>query len=225
MFRSKLFYWASKIIFGVLCLSLWQCVSDEVRPTITLRKGLRVSDAALETVSVNPFPIINASNNWDSLITLKIKSNDIRPLDKIGYSSYIPNLKKFRISVPQNNIYSINGSGFTFIWANLKDVDPKGMIVAIFRENIEVSWLRNEILNQEDIIWIGKNFKGPNSINFTEGKMVEYDKHTGKLVERSAPPIIEDLKPGIYVWCVWAYDEKGLKIIASSREIPFSISN
>ncbi len=227
-------------IFATL-FSIFGCKDIIVSNKINgkLKKGIFL-DESLFKVNDRVITIINAPG-WDDIL---IKNPEkLRPINITEYIPFINsnwylasvnnNTKQILVQIPnpavlQTQPTSEKEASLIFKWNPILITGQKlpnnREVIALFKNVIQVSDLKNEILNKEDIVWMSFGHKSLNEINFLEGKMVEFDKNTQKMV-KTYNPKIEDLKPGIYVWAIWAYNEDGTEIVASSREIPFRVSN
>lgn len=96
--------------------------------------------------------------------------------------------------------------------------------VAIFDKQIKLTKDGQRILNTEDIVWTwnsgmdsGYYYDQKMEIKYSWGKMV----HSASIAEGPVVPLVSGK---IYSWLVWAWNDNGTQVIASSREIPFIVN-
>jgi hypothetical protein len=219
--------------------------SENIIPNINFKKGAYIGDPLF--VNNEKSIAIIESNLWDDSLKTKGNKSDIKPQNILLYNPYININRKYGtiLNVNTQELYTSQTGNFplftlafisskvfqqtslNFSWNPILEtgnVQNNRLVIALFKDLVKISPIKNEILNKEDIVWMGFEHKSPNSIDFLEGKMVEFDKLSQKMVKTYTPKI-ENLDAGIYVWAVWAYNKDGTKIVASSREIPFSVTN
>ena len=119
------------------------------------------------------------------------------------------------IAPGQGAMISVDEPEFHWVTSN------KRFVLACVSTNI-LEIYDNRIKNTKDIVWIwhtgiGSGREG--SIQYSYGKNVT----NGEINEKQEPIPLERGK--IYYWSVWAWDEKGQVISASSDEYYFTISN
>jgi hypothetical protein len=90
--------------------------------------------------------------------------------------------------------------------------------VAIFTNHVQISG--GEITNSSDIVWqwhSGMEFEKINRIKYSEGKSVI----NGEIIYGNpATPLIE----GNYYWAVWGWNNSGIRVLYSSRQREFYVS-
>lgn len=213
MCRSQLRFVPSALILLKMLLVLSACNtrSDDVAPaSYPLKKGEQLNTPILISDGFQNFTGITVNTGQDKLLAT-LKTN--RPLlitDYLNsklYNSGIIETVKLDFLLQH-----------TFTW---NSTNRKVMMVALFRQVIKVA--DNRIANPEDIVWLWTPSAGASDsgkASFSNGKMATYKDGKFSL----APiPKTEPLKPDIYVWAVWAWDDKAVSIVAASRELPFRV--
>lgn len=240
MFRPQFIHLIIKNVLGLLTIMFYCCKTvTELQPTSQLKKGVLVGEPLFK-MEGKPIAQIEAPS-WDD--SLKVNNTKLRPQNTRDYNILINGNryygtvklgnKQILINIPnpelpQRKPTSEKEQQLIFSWNPIivtnQKLENDRIVVALFKSVIQVSNLKNEISNKEDIVWMGFGQKNKNAIDFNEGKMVEYDKISQKMVKIYNAKI-ENLSPGIYVWAIWAYNTDGTEIVAASREIPFRVSN
>jgi hypothetical protein len=208
MCRTKLFI-STKIIsitllFSFLSISCNVEKDTLLSPVHPLVKGVNYADPAVWSIGMKEFSTINVETRWqESLIKLK----GSRPLKIAEYN----NISHLLIHKSEFNFNSI-------AWTPTK---KKVIMAAILKNTIEVE--KNEIKNKEDIVWLWNSPKefDEGILNIKDGKIAKYIN--GQFVLSQITEKQPFLEPGIYVLCIFVWDDYGHNIIASSREIPFEI--
>jgi hypothetical protein len=234
MYRSQRFHRSITVIGLVISLLTIGCKDDKiVLPNYNiLYKGEYIRDPVFITKPINKIKLIGVLG-WDEPLNTDFPI-PMRPKEIDHYINIVPSLRQYQLfkSFPSDALnIGVQGkkSALIFNW-NMNDIINKGsidstrIVVAIFKKTIEVSLLTNSISNKQDILWLSQSSNNKGSVNFLDGTLVEFDPISQKVLKTSQPKL-EYLSPGIYVWCIWAYNEAGTSIVASSREIPFSITN
>jgi hypothetical protein len=179
--------------------------NDDILPaTYPLSKGERLKNAALISVGTKEI-IINTNDNIEQELRFNEK---IRPKVVTDYSNL--GLK----SISQKTTKDL-----TFLSFSWQPTNYKKIMVAIFDDVIKVE--NNEISNKSAIKWLWTSQSDKGSVLINEGKISTFQND--KFILSEIPKTGFTLKSGSYVWCVWAWDDKGLNIIASSKEIPFKV--
>ena len=206
----QLFVSIKKLNLTLLLISVITSCSlrnDDVLPTAyPLSKGEKLKNAALISVGMKEIII-----NTNDILERELKTNEKnRPKVITDYSNL--GLK----SISQKTMKDLTFTGFSWQPTNYKKI-----IVAIFDDVIKVE--NNEISNKSAIkwLWTSQFDKDKGSVLISEGKISTFQN--GKFILSEIPQTGFTLKSGFYVWCVWAWDENGLNIIASSKEIPFKV--
>lgn len=205
MYRTKLLYWKKiNIIIVALCIFFQQCTIEPVQPSFVLTKGLKLSEPALINNGVDS-AVIDVGSSFDNLLK---NSKLTRPVLISEYGN-----KGFDLI--RESIKSIDLMNHPFTW---KTTNRKNMMVAIFKQVIKVN--DSEISNKEDIVWIWTpQGIDTGKIKFSDGQRVSL------LKENFVYSKAQNLNPGFYVWCIWAWDDQGVNIITSSRELPFEVKD
>ncbi|MFY7908960.1 MAG: hypothetical protein ACOVO2_05390 [Emticicia sp.] len=207
MFWIKFFNWKKIVFFFLSAISLLGC---KIEPTIApvlanLNRGVNLGDAVL--VSNAPqFNLIEVSSIYNDEL---IKNKNIpRPTIISNY-----NLKDYvKVLQVVNEKTSFN---LSFSW---KVTNHKYVMAAIFKDIIQIK--ENKISNKEAIVWSWNSTeKDIGQVKYSDGKITTLDKD-GLFAYSD---VKEGLKAGNYVWAVWAWDNNGINIIASSREFPFIV--
>lgn len=208
MCRTQLFFPKTSLGLALaLLFFLFSCKiekDDAPSPEYPLAKGGIYSDPAVRSVGMKEFITINVLNDWESSI-LTQKGNK-RPIAIKEYGNAISRY--------------IHVNEFSFQKLSWMPTNRKVMMAAIFKETLKVE--NNEIKNKEDIVWYwDSNNKIDNgNISIDNGKIANYIKGKFEFKPVSKEPW---LKPGIYILCIFAWDDYGHNIVASSREIPFNV--
>jgi hypothetical protein len=135
------------------------------------------------------------------------------PLDEALNNPIFPGANVVETGVPAFNDTVSSTPGFTWVQTKCRLV-----FVGVFAQRIIVK--DRKILNPGDIVWawhsgLGTGREG--SIIFTDG----VDVNEG-ILQTGVPP--HPLQGGRgYNWAVWAWDDDGLKIAWSSREMFFVV--
>lgn len=187
-----------------LLVCLWACNGEVIPTEATLRKGTLLKDAALISEGEGvTFRVLNAAG-WKVDEKLK-SSSSTRPDQIAGYNT--------NTKIPIDSLPSVKSSSITFNWGTTF----AKVHVVVLKNPIVVA--NNRIQNFTDMVWYATSMPNDTSINYKSGKSYSYDARIKRLVASSPSP----LSPGTYVWCAWVYDDLGINIIASTREIPFKV--
>ena len=150
-------------------------------------------------------------NNEDLIISSSypIKISAYSYTDSLGSAFYVQGDTSFTLTPDSlNNQPTL---AWDSIYANL-------VSAAIFTSPIDVSG--GEIMNTSDIIWqwhSGMEFEKINRIQYSEGKNVK----NGVIINRNrATPLSE----GHYYWAVWGWNNSGIRILYSSRQREFYVT-
>ncbi len=199
MCRLKLLIPLSKLMGGIsLLVCLCACNGEVIPIEATLRKGTLLKDAALISEGEGvAFSVLNAAG-WTVDEKLK-SSSSTRPDQIAGYNT--------NTKIPIDSLPSVKSSSITFNWGTTF----AKVHVAVFKNPIVVA--NNRIQNLKDIVWYGNPVKSVN-IGYKQGS---------SYVDGTKIKSVNNLSPGTYVWCAWVYDDLGINIIASTREIPFKV--
>jgi hypothetical protein len=106
-----------------------------------------------------------------------------------------------------------------FRWDSM---DINILTVAIFTNSIDVR--DNEIKNTEDIIWqwhSGMENGKEGYVQYSDGRNVLHGTMDTIDYQHPATP----LDAGLYYWAVWGWNQSGIRIWYSSRELKFYVSN
>jgi hypothetical protein len=204
----QLFFSIKKLSLALLLISVITSCSlrdDDVLPAAyPLSKGEKLRNAALISIGMKEI-IINTNDNLEQELKLNEKN---RPKVVTEYSNF--GLKY---------ISQKTAKDLTFLGFSWQPTSYKKIMVAIFDDVIKVE--NNEISNKSAIKWLWTSQSDKGSVLISEGKISTFQND--KFILSEIPKTGFTLKSGSYVWCIWAWDDNGLNIVASSREIPFKV--
>lgn len=213
MCRYQLRFVPSVLTPFIVALVLIACRPDDVVPaTYSLEKGQVLNQPALISVGLKEFTGISAQTSADKILS------DLKTVRPTQIKDYL-NDKVYNKGII-TRIRILDLPKYTFTWNSTK---RKIMMVSLFKQVIQIS--DNQIANPQDIVWLWTPPAGttdPGTVLFSGGKIASY---RNKKFVLSDIPQTNPLSLGIYVWAVWAWDDKGLTIVASSRELPLEITN
>lgn len=213
MCRYQLRFVPSVLTQFIVALVLITCRPDDVVPaTYSLEKGQVLNQPALISVGLKEFTGISAQTSADKILS------DLKTVRPTQIKDYL-NDKVYNQGII-TRIRILDLPKYTFTWNSTK---RKIMMVSLFKQVIQIS--NNQIANPQDIVWLWTPPAGttdPGTASFSGGKIASY---RNKKFALSDIPQTNPLPLGIYVWAVWAWEDKGLTIVASSRELPLEITN
>jgi hypothetical protein len=202
MRRSVVVFLSLRILAGLVFSSLLvQCQFDRPIEPPALVKGPLLRDPVFKSEAVKLIETPTTFNKTLATLTL------VRPKDLPAYETIQKGVDPF--------IQSFKSEPTSFEWFK---TGHKLVMVALFCNPIRIR--NNEIDNKEDIVWLWATDKeDPGQINYNSGYKATYINNAFVLTKPTS------LDPKVYVWSVWAWDDKGLSIKASSRELPIRITN
>lgn len=216
--RQSARYDTGLIKFWVLALALLGCEAKEISP-IALRQGTLLGEPVFNAPGeVQPIDVptytyrVNTGPNAytvtvraDSLLRLNPKTP--RPKDMDGY-------------VRLKLLDAVNNRP-VFRW---KPTGQKLVAVAIFSNPVFID--NNLIVNSAAAVWrwdssfpTGKD----GEVSYNDGQRMQGVDDTQKpiYVKGNVPAALP--AGNLYVWCVWAWDDAGINIRYSSRELPIRV--
>jgi hypothetical protein len=208
MLWNKLFISKEKVVLLLFSSFLFfGCKNEEaLMPNIReLQKGEKFLDPVVQSVGIKT-NVISINEKIDSQLALRY---DPRP-------KVVNDYRKSKLTLPLLNEEGLLTSSFS--WGK---TGYKKLMVAIFKDIVKVQ--NNEISNMADIVWLWTPSANsdPGIAHFYDGKLATFENH--KFLLASPPKNGAVLPSGIYVWCILAWDDYGVNIVAASREIPFEI--
>jgi hypothetical protein len=146
------------------------------------------------------------------LIFLFVSCEGEQPLDPDLQNALFPNTKLIEIGIPVFGDTVSNMPAFSW-----QATGKKFVYLAIFSDRIIIK--EDKIVNFEDNVWawhsgLGTGREG--SIYFSDG----VDVVGGKLQTGTPSPLISGRE---YVWAVWAWENDGIKVSESSKEMYFIV--
>lgn len=194
----------------VLTLALLGCEVKEIEP-ISLRQGTLLGEPVfnapgeVQTIDVPTYAYTvkprTVTLRTDSLQRLMPKTNRPNSLD--GYTVQL--------------VDAVNDRPL-FRW---RATGQRLVAMAIFPSRIVVN--NNSIVNSAASVWRWDS-------SFPSGKDGEVSYNDGRRLNPTQKPVyVPEKVPtalplGRYVWCVWAWDDAGINIRYSSRELPFLVT-
>ena len=150
-------------------------------------------------------------NNEDLIFTnsYPIKIPSYNYTDSMGTIYFVQGDTNF--TLPPDTLNSFPTLAWDSIFSGL-------VSVAIFTWPVIVSG--GEITNSSDIVWqwhSGMEFEKINKIKYSEGKSVI----NGEIMYESPPSLLLE---GNYYWAVWGWNNSGIRVLYSSRQHEFYVS-